>query len=270
MIKDDPKIRALIYGDLVEQLAAHRKIDIDEAREIVAGSTFNEYRKMVEDVTPPSGQTIGPTGPSNTTGTSQAASGPTQVPGTGIKSIWPGKGAPVEQGMTVGLKGPNGVPVPGQISQVDLGAKGVKVKNPTTGQEEWTNMDALEPFQAGTAPAATAQPGNQAVPANSSTITTTTEDAQQLTRLRELAGIKENCSAGATGAGAIAVAPAAMGGIKKRQMTDEELKKEYVPKEAAKTIVGDTKPNQASGELSSNLAVRGKKTASRANNGFKR
>lgn len=268
MIKDDPKIRALMHGDLVEQLAAHRKIDINEARDIIAGLSFIEYRQMVEDVTPPSGQTIGPTGPSNSPNPSQPAAGPAQV--GGMKSIWPGKGAPVEQGMTVGLKGPNGVPVPGEISQVDLGARGVKVKNPTTGQEEWTNMDALEPFQAGTAGAPAAQPGNQPAATNSATVTTTTEDAKQLTRLRELAGIKENCSAGATGAGSIAVAPAAMGGMKKRQMTDEELKKEYVPKEAAKTIVGDTKPHQASGELSSNLAVRGKKTASRANNGFKR
>ena len=45
---------------------------------------------------------------------------------------------------------------------------------------------------------------------------------------------------------------------------------EYVPKEAAKTIVGDTKPNQASGELSATLAANGKRTASRINNGIKR
>lgn len=271
MIKDDPKIRALMHGDLVEQLATHRKIDITEAREIVAGLSFIEYRQMVEDVTPPSGQTIGPTGSTGTSTAPNTAATNAPTP-SNVKSIWPGKGAPVEQGMTVGLKGPNGVPVPGSITQVDMGAKGVKVKNPTTGQEEWTNMDALEPYVAnGQTPA---QPGNQPPAANPAGITTTTEgandDATQLSRLRELAGIKENCSAGATGAGSIAVAPAVMGTMKKRQMTDEELKKEYVPKEAAKTIVGDTKPNQASGELSSNLAVRGKKTASRANNGFKR
>jgi hypothetical protein len=66
------------------------------------------------------------------------------------------------------------------------------------------------------------------------------------------------------------VAPVAIGKVKRRQPTEEQIKKEYTPKEAAKTIIGDTKPNQASGELSANLAVRGKKTASRANNGFKR
>jgi len=260
--------KVILFNTLVSNIMENEGLDWDSAKKKVSEMSFFDYHKLIEDVTPPSGQTIGPTGPSNTPNTSQAATGPAQV--GGMKSIWPGKGAPVEQGMTVGLKGPNGVPVPGEISQVDLGAKGVKVKNPTTGQEEWTNMDALEPFQAGTAGAQTTQPGNQPTAANSATITTTTEDVQQLARVRELAGIKENCSAGATGAGSIAVAPAAMGGMKKRQMTDEELKKEYVPKEAAKTIVGDTKPNQASGELSSNLAVRGKKTASRVNNGFKK
>ena len=257
-----------LFNELIRNVMENENLDWNSAKEKVYGMTFADYHNLIEGITPPSGQTIGPTGPSNTPNTSQAASSPSQVT-NGAKSIWPGKGAPVEQGMTVGLKGPNGVPVPGEISQVDLGAKGVKVKNPTTGQEEWTNIDALEPFQANTGGSG-APPGNQPTATNSATITTTTEHSQQLSRLRELAGIKENCSAGATGAGSIAIAPAAMGGIKKRQPTDEELKKEYVPKEAAKTIVGDTKPNQASGELSSNLAIRGKKTASRTNNGFKR
>jgi hypothetical protein len=61
-----------------------------------------------------------------------------------------------------------------------------------------------------------------------------------------------------------------MGGMRKRQPTVEVVKKEYTPKEPAKTIVGDTKPSQASGELSANLAARGKKSAGRTNNGFKR
>jgi len=261
-------MKVIAFNDIVSNVMEDHNLDFDTAKAKVLGMSFTEYHKLIEAVTPPSGQTIGPTGPSNTPNTSQAANGPAQVGAGNVKSIWPGKGAPVEQGMTVGLKGPNGVPVPGEISQVDMGAKGVKVKNPTTGQEEWTNMDALEPYMANGQ--AQAQPGNQPQAANPAGVTAAMEDATQLSRLRELAGIKENCSAGATGAGSIAVAPAAMGGMKKRQMTDEELKKEYVPKEAAKTIVGDTKPNQASGELSSNLAVRGKKTASRANNGFKR
>jgi hypothetical protein len=229
------------------------------------GNKSKSFREYVAEagamITPPSGQTIAPTGSSGSGSNSTAAPG-----GSNVKSIWPGNGAPVEVGMTVGLKGPNGMPVPGQVSQVDMGAKGVKVKNPTTGQDEWANIDTLQPFMA--------QGGQQGTqpnqPAQQQTTQTTTEDAD-LIRLKELAGIRENCSAGATGAGAIAIAPAAMGKVKRRQETDEAmLKKEYTPKESAKTIIGDTKPNQASGQLSANLAATGIKTASRSNNGRKR
>jgi hypothetical protein len=155
----------------------------------------------------------------------------------------------VEVGMTVGIKDKTGKPVPGTVSQVDSSAKGVKVKNPTTGQDEWMNMDSLEPFMADTSDVHTLdQPDN-------------------LQRLKELAGISENCSAGASGAGAIAIAPTSMGKMQKRQQTDEKLKKEYVRDAPAKSIVGDTKPGQASGELSATLAANGKKTASRIKNG---
>lgn len=234
---------------IVDSLAEARGISHNEARKIVSGMTFSEYHRLSEagaNITPPSGQTIAPAGPSQQK-PSAAQGGPQQV-----KSVWPGKGAPVEVGMTVGLKGPNGLPVPGTVSQVDAGAKGVKVRNPTTGQEEWSNMDTLEPFMAQQKPGA--QPQQQT----------------DLQRLQELAGIKENCSGGATGAGAIAIAPAPMGKVKRRQETSEQAPVEYTPKEAPKTIVGDTKPNQASGKLSADLAARGKKTASRINNGRKR
>jgi hypothetical protein len=155
--------------------------------------------------------------------------------------------------MTVGLKGPNGVPMPGEISKVDTMANGVTVKDPTTGKDQWMNIKDLQPFMA---------QGQQAQP--------TAEDVAHLTRLRELAGIKENCSGGATGAGAIAIAPAATGNVKKRQYPEESLQKEYTPKHSAETIAGDTKPGQASGQLSANLAASGKKSAGRINNGKKR
>jgi len=261
MIKGDRIINALAYGDAVEKLAKERNVGLTEARMILSQMSFIEYRNLEEAIiTPPSGQTIAPTAAPQKAGAAAAA--PQQM-----KAIWPGKGAPVEVGMTVGLKGPNGLPVPGQVSQVDAGAKGVKVKNPTTGQEEWANMNSLEPFMAQAGQGQNIQPGQQTVQPGQQP---TAEDISDLARLRELAGIKEDCSGGATGAGAIAVAPVAIGKVKRRQPTEEQIKKEYTPKEAAKTIVGDTKPNQASGELSANLAVRGKKTASRTNNGFKR
>ncbi len=252
----------MLFKNLVDKLIERGDItDIDEAKRIISEMTFMDYYKILEDgtsIVPPSGNTIGP---------SATASTPGGAPGS-VKSIWPGKGAPPEVGMTVGLKGPNGLPVPGEISQVDQAAKGVKVKNPTTGQEEWQSLDNLQPFMAngqaaptpGTVNSADQQPG---LPAP-------TTESSDLMRMRQLAGIRENCSAGATGAGAIAIAPAAMGKMQKRQPTDEELKKEYTRTEPAKTIVGDTKPHQASGELSATLVANGKKAAGRTNNGMKK
>jgi hypothetical protein len=234
--------------------------------------SFNEYRKLDEFITPPSGQAIGPTG--SASNSTQPTTQPSAQLGNTTKPqvSWPGKGTAPAVGMTVGLKGPNGVPVPGEISQVDMSAKGVKVKNPTTGQDEWTNIDALEPFMAQGNQQGQQQQGQQQVQSPSQQGNQQAmEDANDLQRLRELAGIKENCSAGSTGAGSIAVVPVAVGNtIRRRAPTEESQKKEYTPRESAKTVVGDTKPNQASGELSANLAVRGKKTASRTNNGFKR
>ena len=79
--------------------------------------------------------------------------------------------------------------------------------------------------------------------------------------MKQLAGIAEDCSAGASGAGGIAVAAKPMGTITRRQPTDEMIKTEHVPK-VAKTVVGDTKPNQATGKLSADLRANGRKSAS--------
>lgn len=260
MIKDDKIINTLMYGDMVQKLATMNNIDLHEARSMISNMSFSQYNSLIEAngaaIVPPSGNPI--TGnTSSATGSPQGTAGASQM-----KSIWPGKGSPVQQGMTVGLKGQNGLPIPGMVSQVDAASNGVKVKNPTTGKEEWQNTNDLEPFMANQGQQSqNIQPGTQP----------TTEESG-LRRLRELAGIQvqENCSAGATGAGSIAVAPTSMGKLNKRQYTNEATPKEYTPDGPAKTIVGDTKPAQASGELSSNLAARGKKTASRINNGFKK
>lgn len=246
----------LLHKEIVGNLAETQNITVEEAKKVVSGLSFSEYHQLSEAgtiITPPSGQTIAPTA------SPQKAGAATQSPQK-MKAIWPGKGAPVEVGMTVGLKGPNGLPVPGEISQVDMAAKGVKVKNPTTGQDEWANLDTLEPFMVSGEQGQNIQPGQQP----------TAEDVSDLARMRKLAGIKEECSGGATGAGAIAVAPAAMGKVKRRTDPVEESPSLEHPVSGRKTIVGDTKPNQASGKLSANLAVRGKKTASRSNNGFKK
>lgn len=259
MINNDPKIKALIYEDVVARLASERNISVSDARTIISEMSFSTYCKLIEaaTITPPSGQTIAPGPQSQQSQAPQQNQQQKQSGANNIKAIWPGQGAPMEVGMTVGLKGPNGAPIPGQISKVDLAAKGVMVKNPTTGKDEWFNDSDIQPFmaQANT-------PGQQQQQP-------TTED-DGLGRLLELAGIKEDASGGASCAGGIAVAPTALGGVKRRQATDEELKQEYTRKEAPKTIVGDTKPNQNIGQLSATLAANGAKTASRKNNGFKR
>ena len=122
--------------------------------------------------------------------------------------------------------------------------RGVQVKNPQTGKMEW-----MKP----TAPAG----ADQAV----------AED-RELSRMKQLAGIKEDSSSGGTSAGTIAVAPMPMGKMARRRPTNEQPK-EYEPK-VAKTVVGDTKPNQATGLLSANLAAKNKPAAGRTNNGFKK
>lgn len=249
MIRNDHIIQSIVYGDVVRKLAEMKNIGLTEARQELSQMSFKDYHKFVTEaganITPPSGQTIGPSSNTQPQKAAAATKSPQQV-----KALWPGQGAPVEVGMTVGLTDPKGMPVPGEISQVDMSANGVKVKNPTTGKDEWLNTDDLQPFNV----------QQDEVPGQ----------GNDLQRLKELAGISENCSGGATGAGAIAIAPAPMGRMKKREPTEETLKKEYTPREAAKTVIGDTKPHQASGELSATLAANGKRTASRINNGMKR
>ena len=96
---------------------------------------------------------------------------------------------------------------------------------------------------------------------------------EELMRLKQLAGISETCSAGASGAGSVAVGVVEMGKgnvIRRQTNSEKKYSREYTPESAPKTIVGDTKPNQASGELSTKLVQKGKKTASRKNNGFKK
>jgi hypothetical protein len=311
----------LIYGDIIKRIAEQRDVGEHEARNILSQLSFRKYNEIVIEATPtaivpPSGQAVGPSAVNQQSQAPKSKDAPTNV-----KAIWPGAGAPVEVGMTVGLTGPAGVPVPGAVSQVDLSAKGVKVKNPTTGQDEWRNIDELEPFMAGSQNGA---PGNavpQGVGEGHSVMPNIDSDRyssmsdqglegpfrlqsgkvvyydpkegkyydrdsdmylsheeydihnrpNDLSRMRQLAGIRETCSSGATGAGSIAIAPAAMGKMNRRQQTDEVLKKEHgLADRGRKTIVGDTKPAQASGELSSTLAANGKKTASRKGNGIRK
>jgi hypothetical protein len=266
MLKNNPKITELMYDNLSKLLSENTGITIQEAASTINEMSFSQYLKLIEagaNITPPSGQQIGPNAgaPSMPGGVQpqqqqqqqqQSQQGAKQSAPVKTPVMWKGQGAPIEQGMTVGLKGVNGMPVPGEITQVDQSANGVKVKNPTTGQEEWHGNDDLEPY------IATSTPGMQQ------------QMSEEIKRIRQLAGIAEDASGGCTGAGSVGSGvPVALGGVKRRKQVEEAPKVEYTPK-VAKTVAGDTKPLQASGKLSADLAARGMKTAARTNNGFKK
>ena len=257
MIKNDRTIQKLIYGDVVEKLAEDRKISLEEARRQLYNMSFTEYMILTELVTPPSGQTIGPTGTTTTPGFANLAKPSPMAPAAALSkgqaAASGGLPTPPEIGGTYNVPGPNNLPVPVQITRVDKNNNTVRYKSPITGRDEDIGMDKLTPATA----------GNSSPEAKNAVAGDAGQVAEELTRLRQLAGISENCSAGATGAGAIAVAPAAMGTVKKRQPTEEARKKEYVRTEPAKSIIGDTKPNQASGELSANNQANGIQSASR-------
>ena len=233
---------------MVHRISQERCVGLTEARLIISQMSFSEYRSLEEasaDILPPSGKPLSPTGPGG------APPAPA-APGTPIKPGTTPANPPGQQSQPAAT-------APAPVAPA-ADPRGVQVKNPQTGKMEW--MKPTTPAK----PGQNAQPGALAAGALQSQAVS--ED-KELARMKQLAGIVEDGSCGGTSAGAIAVAPMAMGSVKRRQPTDEKLKKEYTP-DVAKTVVGDTKPNQASGELSSSLAANGKKTASRSNNGFKR
>jgi len=274
MKKLDKLANDMIYGDMVKRIAEERNIDLTEARIIVSEMSFKEYQLAEQTVPAPSGSTIGPTGPSAApTSNQNDAANQAAAAGTsgGVKGVFV-KGIPPQKGMIVSLRSRAGVPIPGTIKDIDLGKNGVVVTNPETKKEEWMNITTLQPYMVGgkPTPAAPGQPGNQTDAQQAAAQTgRVTEDAE-LSRMLQLAGVQENCSGGATGAGSIAMAAKPLGKLKKREYPEESLKPEYTAKEPAKTIIGDTKPNQASGKLSADLAASGRRAAGRINNGRKR
>lgn len=97
------------------------------------------------------------------------------------------------------------------------------------------------------------------------------QEDTDILRLRRLAGIKENASCGATGAGAIAIAPASMGKMNRRNDAVEESPSLEHEVAGRKSVVGATGPQaQPTKKLSANNAARGKPTPNRKNLGFKK
>jgi hypothetical protein len=255
MLEHDHRIAHIMYDDVVEKHAKIYNVSLKEARTAILGMSFRNYMALLEanaDIVPPSGSTVGP----GAAATPQ--SGNQQGNQQGKQALsWKGQGTPIQQGMIVGLKGKGGLPMPGNIKTIDNAKNVVTVTDPTTGMETTHNINDLQPFMA-----------NSSSPQQQPQVPQM-EDEHDLARMKHLAGIREECSGGATGAGGIASAPTSMGGMQRRQPTTERLKKEYTPKRAT-TVVGDTKPSQASGQLSATLAANNKPTASRKNAGIRK
>jgi len=237
MMKDDKVINKLIYGDTAEKIAALKNVSLQEAKQEISEMSFAEYRKILEaNIIPPSGQQIG--------GTNQ----PTQ-PG---QPQQPQQKRPFSPQNQVGQQQQMQPGQPQQPQQIVPPGQQMQPGQPQQPQQPQQQVGAPIPTVPGT------------------NVPTTEEEDRELMRLRELAGIGEDCSGGAVGAGAIASSTAMMPGKRKKTTEEGSLKSEYTRKIPAKTIAGDTKPNQASGQLSANLAASGKPSASRTNNGFKK
>jgi hypothetical protein len=134
-------------------------------------------------------------------------------------------------------------PVPGIPGKPGTGEEeGVEVRNPKTGK-----MEVMVPAEQ------------------------QMQETAELSRMKKLAGIKEDASCGATGAGAIASAPATMGKVKRRPDAVEESPSLEHEVAGRKSVVGATGPQaQPTKKLSANNAARGKPTPNRKNLGFKK
>ncbi len=238
MLTNNPKISSLRYNDAVSRLAEGKHIGIDEARSAIASMSFGDYHRLIEataDIVPPSGKIISP---------QQQAQKSPQAPQAGQAPATPGQ--PI-QTIKPGIQPP--APVPGQPVQPPIAGQALQQQ-----AQQFVPPGSKVPV----VPGQPIQPGQEQ-----------TEESSMLQRLRELAGIGEDCSSGATGAGSIATAPISMGKMKKRPPVEESPSLEH-PVAGRKTVVGATGPQaSAIGKLSANNAVRGNPTPFRKKNGLK-
>lgn len=247
MIKNDKFINSLLYDDVVKVICERDNLSETDARAKLSSMSFSEYCHLIEQpITPPSGQALGPSTPKQTTTTPQIDTMKSDDEKETVVG-WSGVG-PITPGITVGLQHDTNKVIPGKVEKVDNATKTVTVLNPTTNKTEvYSNTDPrIQKFMA------------------KKEVEQTTED---LKRLKHLAGIVETSSAGAVSAGNIAVAVKELDNngelIRRRSKTEEKWSKEYKGLPGNKTIVGDTKPNQAIGELSANLVANNKVSAAR-------
>jgi hypothetical protein len=257
MIKKGSIINQLMYESVIDIIAEKNKVSLEEAKSILSSMSFKDYYAITEqNITPPSGQTLGP---SNITKQSMSSTTTATPPDEKEEEVvgWTGVG-PITQGVTVGLQHDRNKIVPGKVEKVDVSNKTITILDPTTNKPQvYSNSDPrIQKFmvKTGTTQKPTAPP------------TTPTQTTEEISRLKHLAGIVENSSAGAVSAGNVAVAIKELGDggqLLRRSKTEERWAKEYKKPPGNKTIVGDTKPSQASSELSANLVANNKVSASR-------
>lgn len=237
-----------LSGKIEDRLADAKDISVAEARDAIKSSSFSDYMKLREDSTQ---------GTQGTTGTS----------GEQAQSYHDGNGKisdfnVLNQGDVVNAT-VNGAPVPGKVLnkvgndvEVELAdgntmtVSGQDLLGPDA--EQIKAIDAAKATGIGAATdqevdSATAQAVNTPAKGQSflSNLASSAKsgfdkglrddvnkDAEEINRIRELAGIAETCTAGATGAGAIASGPSIVGDTSnsskptKRLTTQNRLKKE--------------------------------------------
>ena len=266
MLSNNSKIKELLYENAVSKLASIRKISLSESARAISVMSFSDYLSLLEataDIIPPSGQQVGqqpnvvsaattPTQPQLTTPPSQKT----------VQVVPQVQGEEQEDEVTEDTSAFSNTYNRGDKVDTPLGTGTIVDVSPDVNVSCKVHVKLDDPSRAG-------EDGKYKDTYTFTTDMLTRMQSPEIARMKQLAGIKEDSSAGASCAGAIATVATPLKGVQRRQPVDESPKQEYTPT-VAKTIIGDTKPNQATGKLSANLAAAGKKTASRNKNGLRR
>lgn len=278
MLTNNYTITSLAHDDMLKVIADQYGISISEASEVVKQLSFKEYNTLLEangdraNIPSPSG--IAPIGGDPASKTQNITPSGTQTTPGSANSIPPTNKNTVvtfNAGDKVSSTDASGKALDYEVVSQDNSKGTAVVRDTVSGQEQTHNLQDLTPtdktaIHTGQPKPARSNgqiqnPFQQALSAATQLTQSATYDDKELTRILELAGIKETASCGSTGAGSIASIAQPMGTVQKRHKQVEVV--------TDKTIQGKIDPNAATGELSRRLADRKMKTASRKNNGKK-
>jgi hypothetical protein len=247
MLTNNPKIDSLKYNDPVSRL-----MENEDTRSVIASMSFGDYHRLIEasaDIVPPSGVKVG--------GRAPVVNQPQQVqqPQQNTAKVVPPAGAQAPGGAVVGMN----PQVPTQQGQPANAAKAV-------GAEAQKLLPPgvkvpMMPAKPGVVP-----PGQVAVPGQPAPagqglppVVAPTQEEVELRRLRELAGLGEEGSAGGIGSAAVSVGADAVRKLPVRNTTvrkrTEESPSLEHPDAGRKTVPGDMS-HGACDKLAANNAVR--------------